>query len=65
MILRVWALYNRSRLILYVLLTFYTIEVVSNFISYVIVSARFRHDPPGQYLLRIIHDTSQNIYFLQ
>ena len=61
MVLRVWALYNRSCLILCILLTFYIIEVVSNFISYVLVSVQFRRDPAGQYLLRIVYDISHNL----
>ena len=40
MILRVWALYDRSMLVLGTLLTIYTMEEVTMFISYVIITAR-------------------------
>jgi len=43
MILRVWALYNRSRLIIGTLLTLYGTNVVSFLVYYVVFSARFRN----------------------
>ena len=38
MILRVWALYNRSRLILGTLVTFYAMEVILVLVSSIILS---------------------------
>ena len=38
MILRVWALYNQSRLVLGALLGLYTVEVILLFVRYLLVS---------------------------
>ena len=49
MILRLWALYNQSRLILGVLLLFYAMESIAFFISFVILSAhQSQYDPIGK-----------------
>ena len=40
MILRVWAMYNRSRIILGVLLSLYALEIVSFIITCVIISTK-------------------------
>ena len=42
MILRVWALYNQSRLVLSTLLTIYVMAEISYFISAVILIARLK-----------------------
>lgn len=64
MILRVWALYNRSRSILGTLLTFYAIEVIAFFVTYLVIDIRSPHDPIGELKsLDIMHNTKQNITF--
>lgn len=48
MILRVWALYNRSKLILSTLLVLYGANVVSFLVYYAVFSARFREHTSGK-----------------
>ena len=48
MILRLWALYARSRIILATLLTFYAVQVIGFFINYVVSDLQFPRDPIGK-----------------
>ena len=49
MILRLWALYNQSRLILGTLLTFFAMQIVAYFVAYVMFSAKFPSDIQGKF----------------
>ena len=59
MVLRVWAIYNGSRVILGTLLVLYTTEVILFLTSFIIMSAQFDRDPIGKQnglILRVVHD---------
>ena len=55
MILRLWALYARSKFILGTLLMFYSMEVITFFICYISLDARFPRDPASKLKYHIVH----------
>lgn len=65
MILRLWSLYGRSKLVLGTLLMLYAVELVSFFINYVITDNQFPRNPLGMLIyLYAMHNSMSHDGFL-